>query len=101
MGGRLNLTKYTVKMDRWMNSGNLQSRDAKLGKFKQWWVRDIGGWHRPLISPPLPTKRVPRPSRTLRRAGVGNACAIGSITQLELATAAYRKRYVTRLSSLL
>src|SRR5260370_27738281 len=32
-----------------------------------WWLRLAG----------LPTQRVPRPSRTLRRAGLGNACATG------------------------
>ena len=39
-----------------------------------------GGWPRLLISRASPTQRVPRPSRTLRRAGVGNACASGWIT---------------------
>jgi hypothetical protein len=38
-----------------------------------------GGWPRLLISLASPAQRVPRPSRTLRRAGVGNACAIGLI----------------------
>jgi hypothetical protein len=32
----------------------------------------VGGWPRLLISLPQPMPRVPRPSRSLRRAGVGN-----------------------------
>jgi hypothetical protein len=43
-------------------------------------VEPEGGWPRLLTSLASPTQRVPRPSRTLRRAGVGNARASGWIT---------------------
>jgi len=59
-----------------------------------------GGWPRLLISPSSPTKWVPRPSRTLRRAGVGNAFASGSVTPRDSETkspSSLRSRALARL----